>query len=135
MWYTFILMVGIMILVSSFVVLRESLTFLKKSERAVATVIELVKVSDSEGGDSFEPVFKYRTAADKEYIYHYSVLSNPADWYVGEETMLAYHPDHPTKPRILTYWGSFGWTVALMAISMPLIVIGCGYHVAQYLLK
>ena len=135
MWYSFVLMVGVIILVISFVLLGESLKFLKTSERAVGTVIQLVKVTDSENTDTFEPVFKYRTATHKEYTYQYPVSSNPASWYVGEEAIIAYPPDNPAKPRLLTYWGVFTWTVILMAISMPFIIIGAGYHLAQYALK
>lgn len=134
MWYTFILMIGILIFGIAIFLFLDSLAFLKTSERAVGTVVELKKNTDSEG-DSFEPVFRYRTAANQEYTYHYNVSSNPANWYVGEEIGIAYQPDHPTEPRLLTYWGSFAWTVVLMAVSMPLIVIGGGYYVAQHFLK
>jgi hypothetical protein len=49
--------------------------------------------------------------------------------------MIVYHPDDPSTAKPLTYFGVFGWSILLMAVSMPLLVIGGGYYIAPYFLK
>jgi hypothetical protein len=110
------------------------LAFLKKSERSVATVIEMVTVSDSDGS-TYKPVFKFKTALGQEIIHRHNTSSSPPTWKVGEETTIAYELDNPSRARLLTYFGTFSWTIVLMAIAMPMIVIGGGYYLSQAVLK
>jgi hypothetical protein len=134
MFYSISLAIGLILLVISLFIFKESLGFIKRSERAIATVIELVEIKDSEGA-TYKPVFKFRSRYNQEIIYRHIVSSSPARWYVGEETTIAYDPVDPTVAKLLTYFGIFRWTIILMAIAMPLIVIGGGYYVAQSFLK
>ncbi len=134
MWYTLTLTIGLILLAISVFKLRESLTFLRTTERAVGTVIELVKINGSDG-DSFMPIFKFKTSLNQEVVYSQNSSSNPPDWRIGEEVIIAYDPKNPTDARLLTYFGIFSWTIILMAVAMPLIVIGGGYHLSQVVLK
>ena len=118
----------------SLFILRESLAFIRTSERAVGTVIELEKVAGSDG-DTFKPIFKFKTALNQEIIYRHISSSNPPGWKIGEEVTIAYDPNNPSVARLLTYFGTFSYTIVLMAIAMPLIVIGGGYHLSQFVLK
>ncbi|MEI9943253.1 MAG: DUF3592 domain-containing protein [Chitinophagaceae bacterium] len=134
MWYTLTLAVGIILLIISLSILRKSLAFLRSSERAVGTVIELERIRDSDG-DTFKPIFKYKTISNQEFIYRPISSSNPPGWKIGEEATIAYDPNNPSVARLLTYFGTFSWTIILMAIAMPFIVVGGGYHLSQALLK
>jgi hypothetical protein len=134
MWYTLTLVVGITLVVISLLILRESLAFLRRSERTVGTVIELVKINGSDG-DTFKPIFKFKTSLNREIIYEHFSSSNPPNWKIGEEAIIAYDPNDPYVARLLTYFGTFRWTIVLMAIAMPLIVVGGGYHLSQAVLK
>lgn len=134
MFYSITLTIGLILLVVSLFIFKESLEFIKRSERAIATVIELVAIKDSDG-TTYKPVFKFKSRHNQEIIYRHIVSSSPANWYVGEEATIAYEPGDPMEAKLLTYFGVFRWTIILMAISMPLIVIGGGYYVAQSFLK
>ena len=134
MFYSISLTIGIILLVISLFIFKESLAFIRKSDRAIGTVIELEKI-DGTDGVTCKPIFKFKTSTNQEIIYRHISSSSPPNWYVGEEATIAYDPTNPTTARLLTYFGAFSWTIVLMAISMPLIVIGGGYYVAQIFLK
>ena len=134
MWYSVTLIAGIIILAISLFLLKEALGFLRTSERAVGTVIKMEKIDNSDG-DSFKPIFKFKTNLNQDIIYSHIASSNPPAWSVGEEAIIAYNPNNPSSAKLLTYFGIFGWTIVVMAIAMPLIVIGGGYHIAQFYLK
>lgn len=134
MFYGISLAVGIVLLLISLFMFKESLAFIKASDRAIGTVIELERV-DGTDGVTYRPVFKFNTNTNQEFIYRHGSSSSPPGWDIGEEATIAYDPDNPAKARLLTYFGAFSWTIILMALSMPLIVIGGGYYVAQTFLK
>lgn len=134
MWYTLTLIVGVILLITSLVIFKRSLTFLRTSERAVGTVIQIETIHDSEG-DTFKPVFRFKTNLNEEMIHKHLFSSNPSNWKIGEKAILAYDRNNPSSVRVLTYFGTFSWTIILMAVSMPLIVIGGGYHLSHYFLK
>lgn len=134
MLYNLSLAVGIVLLVISLGFLRATFSFLKSSERVTATVIELETIEDSEG-TTYKPVYKFKTLAGEEYLCRPNFSSSPASWSIGEETLIAYNPQDPADARLLSYFGTFSWTIILTAIAMPFIVIGAGYHIAQQFLK
>lgn len=134
MFYSISLAVGIILVVLSFYFLKQSLHFIKSSEKASGTVIGLERVPGSDG-DTYKAIFKFRTYNNKEVIYREKSSSSPAAWSVGEDARFAYQRDDPSNAKLLTYFGSFGWTVILLAIAMPLLVIGGGYFIAQPILK
>ena len=134
MWYSITLAVGVTLLIISLLTLKKSLAFLRSSNRAIATVIELERISDSDG-TSYKPVFKFKAATGQEVIYKQSSSSNPPGWEVGEEATIAYDANNPNEARLLTYFGAFSWTIVLMALAMPMLVVGGGYYLAQQFLK
>lgn len=135
MFYSISLFVGGLLAVISLYLLKQSFGFLKNTERAVATVIELERVSGSKGSSTYRPVFKFKTFSNEEITFKSLGSSNPSPWNVGDETPVAYPADNPSKAKTLTYFGIFGWSIILMAIGLPLIVIGGGFYLAQQFLK
>ena len=134
MWYSITLAVGVALLIISLLTLKKSLAFLRNSNRAIGTVIELERISDSDG-TTYKPVFKFNAATGPEVIYKQSSSSNPPGWDVGEEATIAYDPNNPNEARLLTYFGTFSWAIVLMALAMPMLVVGGGYYLAQQFLK
>ncbi|MEO5682564.1 MAG: DUF3592 domain-containing protein [Chitinophagaceae bacterium] len=134
MWYTITLAVGLLLLVVALSKLQKTLSFLKMSERATGTVIELERVKDSDG-DTFKPIFKFETKNHQQIIHRHIGSSNPSSWSVGDEVMIAYDSADPSEARVLTYFGTFSWTIILGAIAMPLIIVGGGYYVSLSYLR
>jgi hypothetical protein len=135
MAYSIALFIGIVLFLLSLFFLKESLSFLKTTERAVGNVIELEKVNDSDGGYTYKAVLKFKAAMGKEVIFKERGSSKPASWQVGEEAMVAYDPNHPEMARTLTYFSIFGLPMILMAIAMPMLVVSGGFYWAQTVLK
>lgn len=134
MFYTISLIVGIILLGVSLFLLKGSLAFLKSSERATATVIEMETVSGTDG-NTYKPIFKFKTRHNQEIVFRKSSSSSPPSWKVGEEATIAYDINDPDKARLLTYFGTFIWTIVLMCIALPFIVIGAGYYLSRFVLK
>ncbi len=134
MWYTLTLVVGITLLFISIFKCRESLAFLKNSERTVGKVIDLEHIQGNDG-PTYKAIFKFTTKANKDITFRQNSSSNPPSWRVDEEVMIAYDPQNPDQARVLSYFGVFSWSIVLMAIAMPAIVVGGGYHLASYVLK
>jgi hypothetical protein len=134
MGYTISLTTGIILLFLSLWFLRQSISFIKKNERAVATVLALEEVRDSDG-ITYKPVFKFLTADKKEIHFRHFASSSPPAFNVGEEVGVSYDTSDPSKAKILSYFGAFGWSIILMALSMPLLVIGGGYYLSKSILS
>ncbi|RYZ37044.1 MAG: DUF3592 domain-containing protein [Sphingobacteriales bacterium] len=134
MFYSISLGAGGLLLVISLFLLNRSISFIRNSEKAVATVIEMETIHDSDG-NTYKPIFQYKTSTGQEFIYRKSASSSPASWQTGEQTTIAYNPNDPGEARILTYFGSFGWSIVLMAIAMPFVVIGGGYFLTRTFLN
>lgn len=114
--------------------MKGTISFLKQSEKAVGRVIEVEKIDGSDG-PTYKPIFKFKTTLNKEIIFRNPFSSSPPSFRLGDEATIAYDSNNPNKAKILTFFGSFGLSVILMAIAMPLIVIGGGYHLCQYFFK
>jgi hypothetical protein len=134
MWYTACLVTSLILIVISLLLLKESLAFLKTSERAVATVVELETVKGDDS-DTYKAIFTFKTSSNEEITYRAKTSSSPAAWEVGEEALIAYDRDHPSTARLVTYFGIFSWSIILLSIAMPLLVIGGGYYLAQQVLR
>lgn len=134
MVYNILLTTGCILFAISVYVMKGSISFLKNSEKAVGKVIQVETIEGSDG-PTYKPIFKFKTALNKEVIFRYPFSSSPSSFRVDEEATIAYDSNNPTNAKILTFFGSFGLAVVLMAIAMPFIVIGGGYHLCQYFFK
>lgn len=130
MGYSITLAAGIVLLLFSIYILNNAVDFIKKSEKAVATVISLEEVKDSDG-ITYRPVFKFSTPDKKEVHFRHFASSSPPAWRVGEQAGVSYDINDPDNAKLLTYFGAFGWPVILMALSMPMLVIGGGYYLSK----
>ena len=133
MGYTITLLIGIGLLIASLLVIKDRLSFIRNNEKTTGTVIRIDKEKDSDG-DSYRPVFSFKTRSNEEIIFKRPYLSNPPSWEVGEETTIVYDPANPTNAKLYTYFGVFGLATILMAVAMPFIIIGGGYHLANMVL-
>jgi hypothetical protein len=127
MWYDVTLAAGIILLLISLPVLKASLRFLRVSKRATATVIELERISSSDG-DTYKPIFKFETDTLQEIIYTPDSSSTPTIWRVGQKVKIAYDPHNPYSVKVLLFFGMFDWTIILIIAAVLLIIIGGGYH-------
>ncbi|MCJ7932660.1 MAG: DUF3592 domain-containing protein [Chryseobacterium sp.] len=134
MWYYYVILgAGIILLILAFFSFRDTLSFLKRAEKATGTVTSLRTIQSE--GEVYLPVFTFRTKNNIEYTYELSEGSNPPSWSVGETETIIYDPADPSAARLYTYFRIFGWTIVLISIALPLLVIGGGYCIAEQFLK
>ncbi|SHL36285.1 hypothetical protein SAMN05444266_10378 [Chitinophaga jiangningensis] len=124
MWYKLYLLTGLILLGVSIYVLKQSIDFIRSSERVTGTVISL-EVSDG----AYSPVFSITTPGGDEIIYHHAAASNPSSWEVGETATFLNDPHHRSSPRMMRYFWIFNWSLVCLGLAIPLIIIGGGYFV------
>lgn len=135
MEYQIAFIIGIILLCLSIFLVYKNVVFLKNSDRAKGEVVELKKIHRSTSKPTFKPVFEFVTK-DGKVIEHTSISSsNPPSWKVGEKAVYAYNSAEPINGKVVTFFGVFGWAVALACIALPLIIIGGGYYITQSMLN
>jgi hypothetical protein len=141
MYYTISLVLGIILLALSLVLFKDSVDFIKKSPKSIATVIgfeEVKKPNIFTFNSSYKTIYKFEIYPKQEIIYIDNVAASSPNRAIGEKAVIVYNPANPNIARILTYWGLFRSEIILMALAMPLIVMGGGYFAARiifYILK
>ncbi|MPS64786.1 MAG: DUF3592 domain-containing protein [Chryseobacterium sp.] len=129
MWqYYLILGLGVVFLVWAVYSFRNTMTFLNNGYKATATVIDFHKYESD--GEAFAPIFTFRTKDNQLITYELAEGNDPPAWKIGETTTVIYDPSDPSKVSLYSYFRVFIWTLVLLSISLPLLVIGGGYFVA-----
>lgn len=114
---------GICLLLVALYILKGSLDFIDKSERAVGKVTGWSE-SSGDGGITYAPVFTIVTRSGHEIYYTHTVTSAPPSWEMGEEADFLYDPADADSARILTYFGLFSWSIVLLGVAAFLITYG-----------
>ncbi len=76
--------------------------------KTTARVIDLIEIS----GD--------------EITFKSEVSSSPAPYKIGDSVQIIYSRGGDEK-RVVSFWGLYRWTIILLAIASPLLIIGGGY--------
>lgn len=135
MWQYYIIFgTGLVLLLLAVLSFRNTVSFLKRAEKATGTVISL-RAIQSEEGEVYSPGFSYRTKDSEICTYELPEGTNPPSWKIGETETIIYDPVHPSEARLYTYFRIFIWTLVLTSLSLPLLVIGGGYFIAERMLK
>ncbi|TZF99414.1 DUF3592 domain-containing protein (plasmid) [Chryseobacterium panacisoli] len=134
MWqYYIILGAGVILFVAALLSFKNTLSFLKKAEKATATVTSLREFESD--GVVFSPLFTFRTQNNVDYTYELPEGTNPSAWSVGDTETVIYDPEDPSSVELYTYFRIFAWPLILISIALPLLVIGGGYFIANQFLK
>lgn len=120
------LLTGLILFAVSLYQLKQSVAFISRSERAIGTVTSLEDVDGA-----YAPVFEVKTRENGHIIYHHASASKPSSWAVGEEAIFLYDPANPSSATMMSYFWLFSWAIVLMAIAIPLIIVGAGYYLLR----
>ncbi|PCJ95343.1 MAG: hypothetical protein COA50_09035 [Flavobacteriaceae bacterium] len=90
-----------------------------------ATVIDLIEISGDDGY-TYKPVFEFTDKTNTKIIFKSEVSSSPAPYKIGDKVTITYSI-HNDERKILSYWGLYRWTIILLSIASPLLIIGAGY--------
>ena len=87
--------------------------------------IELIEVSDDDGY-RYKPVFEYTDREDNTVKFESDISSSPLLYNVGDIVRIVYSIENDEK-KIISFWGLYRWTIILLSIACPLLIIGGGY--------
>lgn len=90
-----------------------------------ATVTDLIKVS-SDDGYTYKPVFEYTDNTNNIITFKSDVSSKPAPYAVGDLVDIVYSTEND-RTKVVSYWGLYRWTIILLSIAAPFLIISAGY--------
>ena len=90
-----------------------------------AEVIELIEVYDNDG-NTYTPVFQFTDRTQTRITFKSEVSSSPAPYKVGDKVPIIY-AQNTDERRVVSFWGLYRWTIILLCIAAPLLIIGGGY--------
>ena len=130
MWqYYIILTLGSVFLIAAIISFRHTMKFLNNGNITTATVIDL-RTYRSEG-EVYAPVFSFLTNDNRFVTYELPEGSDPPAWKIGETATIIYDPSNPSNASLYSYFRLFTWTLILLSIALPLLIIGGGYFIAE----
>jgi len=134
MAYTLSLIVGVVLLFVSLLLFKKTVDFIKKGEKAKATVIKL-NPFESDDGTSYTPIFSFTSAAKQEYTFMHPFSSDPPSFAIGDTVTVVYDRADPKSAKILSYPSAFIWPIVILIVALALIVLGGIYHCTASILK
>ncbi|QIX60778.1 DUF3592 domain-containing protein [Hymenobacter sp. BT18] len=123
-------LVGIMLLIYAVNKIIKQVDFLKSGRSAVATVFRIDTV-ESDGHETYKPVFVFRTPAGQSFIYDNYFNSAPISWKIGDQARVVYNPADPRQAKVLTFFEAFGASPFLFLLALALIIFSGGYMWAE----
>lgn len=90
-----------------------------------AKVIDLIQISDDDGY-TYKPVFEYTDRSNHLVTFKSEISSSPAPYNVGDIVNIVYDPNSEDR-KVISFWGLYRWTIILLVIASPLLIIGGGY--------
>ncbi len=105
---------------------RKTIELLNSGVKTSAKVVNMITVSDSDGS-TYKPVFEYYDHTKTKQTFTSEVSSSPPAYKIGEKVQIIYNPGDSDEVKTMSYWGLYRWTIILLSIASPLLIIGGGY--------
>ena len=99
---------------------------LKTGIKTKAVVKDLIAVSGDDG-PTYKPVFEYMDRSNTIQEFKSDVSSRPPAYKIGEKVEIVYDPKDEEEVKVVSYWGLYRWSIILLSIASPLLIIGGGY--------
>jgi hypothetical protein len=90
-----------------------------------AKVIDLIKIR-SDDGYTYKPVFQFTNKKGTDITFKSEISSSPTPYKIGDKVHVIYSRNSEER-KIVSFWGLYRWTIILLSIASPLIIIGGGY--------
>ena len=123
--YLAVFMIGCVLVYFAYTFYQETKYLLDDGIRAKATVVDLIE-SYSDEDIMYKPVFEYLDYGGNTASFESSVSSNPAPYSIGDSVKIIYSKDGDDH-RVESFWGLYRWTIILLCIASPFLIIGASY--------
>ncbi len=100
-------------------------TLLNMGIRTTARVVALIEIS-GEDTNTYKPVFQFTDNTNTEITFESKISSRPAPYKIDNIVNIIYNKDTDER-RVVSFWGLYRWSIILLSIAMPLLIIGGGY--------
>ncbi len=93
---------------------------------AKAKVVSLIE-KRTRDGSTYQPVFEFLNRETNEVLtYHHIASSSTPRYRVGETGYVVFSQDLKQK-KLISFYGLFQWTIVLLIVASPLLILGGGY--------
>lgn len=110
---------------------QKTKTLLMEGIRTTAVVRDLLTNYDSDG-NTYTPVFEFKDRSNTLQTYKSPVSSSPPAYAVGDKVKIIYDRKDSSNVKTVTFWGLYRFSVILMMIASPLLIIGGSYLLYTY---
>lgn len=128
--YTLLLIIGLVLCFFAFQHFQKTQNLLTEGVQVEATVVRLIEISSK--STTYKPVFSFYDLSNNKREFISPISSRPAPYKEGDIVQLTYDPNNESNIKIIGFWGLYRWTIILLAIAAPLLVIGGGYTLYMY---
>ena len=105
---------------------KQTQKLLMNGVKTKAVVIELIETRDDDG-TKYKPVFEFTDRNDNNVIFKSNVATSPSPYKINDKVSVVYNPQDKKEVKVISYWGLYRWTIVLLCIAAPLLIIGGGY--------
>jgi len=124
--YWGLFLAGILLLYFALRAYNNTNSLLQEGIKTTAVVVKMVSSSSSDG-TTYRPIFEFTDRGNTVRTYESSVSSSPPSYKVGDKVKIVYNPKEDDEVKTITFWGLYRWTIILLCIASPLLIIGGGY--------
>jgi len=121
-----LLFLGLILLYYAYQNYTKTTNLISHGVKTTATVSNLIQVN-SDDGYTYKAVFEFMDRNENSYQLTSTVSSNPPMYKVGERVKVVYNAKDPEEVKVVSFWGLYQWSVVLLCVACPLIIIGGGY--------
>src|SRR5688572_4158516 len=114
----YIFIIGLVLLTLGLGLLKTRIAFIKKGNRAIATVIEIKEYQGSEKDKTYSQVFKFTTCDDEEIIFEIRDSTSKKIRATGDEVKVVYDGINPHKKILLTHFTVFAIPLLLVTLAL-----------------
>jgi len=124
--HTLILIIGLALLTLGIISFGRARRLMTNGSLVQATVVENIPSRGSEGGTMYTPLMEY-SINGRVRSFSPTASANPPAYTIGEKVSLIYDPNNSHDIRIRSYWGVYLGSNILLAMALPMVLIGIGY--------
>lgn len=121
-----LLIIGLALLMLGIISFGRTRRLMSNGTLVQATVVENIPSRDSEGGTMYTPLMDYSINGSVR-SFSPTGRANPPAYAIGEKVNLIYDPNNSNDIRIRSYWGMYLASNILLAMALPMLLIGGGY--------
>ena len=128
--YGILFAIGLVLLFFSIKCYQKTKDLLHSGKKTTAIVIDFIEVSDDDG-TTYKSVFEYYDNHKEKHIFNSGVSTSPKSHKLGQKVKVVYDVTHDNV-KLISFWGLYRWTIILLSIASPFLVIGFGYFLYHY---